>query len=174
MDSEEANIIIDILKTGSRLYKPPQFEGYEDNVEGTFIEYLPVTDEFLLRRFEKDDWAMHKNGYDLKMTVSENRLLEMFTGKKFNDFVWQHLTESNNYSFDFEKPEKPSKTTSMKILESMDIRDYDSLICSHCKSKNVEPVYYSTSVNTGGANRYVSLNVHCLDCGKNSEYSWDD
>jgi len=174
MDSEEAKIIIAILKTGSKLYKPPQWAGYEDNVEGTFIEYKPDTDEFLLKRYEKDDWTMHNYGYDLKITVSENKLLEMLTGKKPTDLTWWHLTESNNYIFDFEKPHKPAKDVSWQILETMDIRDYSSLICSHCKSKNVKPLHYLTSLNTGGANRYVSLKVHCLNCGKESDYSWDD
>lgn len=174
MDSEEAKIIIDILKTGSKLYKPPQWAGYEENVEGTFIEYKPGTDEFSLKRFEKDDWTMHKNGYDLEMTVSENKLLEMLTGRKFTGFDWWHLTESNNYIFDFEKPRKSAKDLSRLIRETMDTRDYSSLICSHCKSINVEPLYYSTSLNPGGANRYVSLKVHCLNCGEESDYSWDD
>jgi RNase P subunit RPR2 len=174
MDSEEANIIIDILKTGSRLYKPPAFECYEDNVEGIFIEYKPDADVFLLRRFEKDDWTMHNYGYDLKMTVTEDKLLDMFTGKMSTGSEWWQLTESNKYTFDFEKTKKLVKTVSMKILETMDIRDYSSLICSYCKSKNVDPLHYSSSVNIGGANRYVSLKVHCRDCGKDSDYSWDD
>jgi len=117
---------------------------------------------------------MHKGGFNLELAVSEEKLLGMLTGKIFFSYSWWHLTESNNYIFDFEKPKKTGKSIGQRIMESMDIRDYSSLICSHCNSKNVEPTYYYTSVNIGGANRYVSLNVHCLNCGKNSDYSWDD
>jgi len=174
MDIEEAKIIIDILKTGSKFYQPPNFESYEDNVEGIFIEYKPETNSFLLKRYEKDDLDWHIFGYDEKLVVTEERLIEMFTGKKFDGYLWWSLTAPNNYIFDFEKPKKPKKTKAMRILDEMDLNDYSSLICSHCYSKNVEPTSYSTSLNIGGANRYVSLSVYCLNCGKDSSYSWDD
>jgi hypothetical protein len=174
MDIEEAEIIIEILKTGSKFYQPPFFDGYEDGVEGTFIEYRLESDDFVLKRYEKDDWAMHKAGYDETIPVSAEKLLGILTGKVVLSYSWWGLTQSNNYVFDFEKAKPPKKTTSQKILEMIAVRDLSSLVCSHCNSRHVEPTCYATAVNIGGANRYVSLNVKCLICGKESEYAWDD
>lgn len=174
MDIEEAEIIIEILKTGSKFYQPPCFDGYEDGVEGTFIEYRLESDDFVLKRYEKDDWTMHQAGYDETITVSAEKLLGMLTGRISFSYGWWGLTQSNHYVFDFEKAKTPKKTTSQRILERMDVKDLSSLVCSHCNSRHVEPTYYATQVNIGGANRYVSLNVKCLICGRDSEYAWDD
>lgn len=115
---------------------------------------------------------MHYSGYDRKMIISEQELLKHFTGYS-NDHTWWPLYETNNYYFDFDKI-KPCEPVGKRIISQMDARDLVGLRCIHCKSKNVEPLEYSTSINPGEAKRYVDLKVLCNVCQKESAYSWDD
>jgi len=54
------------------------------------------------------------------------------------------------------------------------LRRYEVGDSEPCKNHRVEPLHYSSSVNMGGANRYVHLEVSCLDCGHRTVYDFDD
>jgi len=171
MDRIEAQLIIDILKTGSRYYRPLDRE-FSSEDEGFFIWYRPESDDFVVRRYETDDWAVHRPGCDEEMVVSEAELMRLFTEYGKDVTLWP-LYDTNRYRFDFDTPQ-PRKTIGQAIRESMHASDLGSLRCSHCASRDVEPTEYSSDVNPARARRYVHLAVECTRCGKTSVYEWDD
>ncbi len=173
MNLEEARLIVDVLKAGSRFFKEPDLDDAGPD-EGTFIHYDGMSNQFVVRRYEIGDWLIHHNGFDETLMLDEPDLLRLLTGKWAPTPTWFHIAESNDYRFDSDPPPHGDKTRASQIQKSMDIRDYACLKCEACHNHRVEPLHYSNRVNIGGANRYVHLEVKCLDCGHLTVYDFDD
>ena len=174
MDMREAQLIVQVIKSGSHYFKAPHADDYEMGKEGIFIHYDPETNLFKLRHYEKADLDCRDYGYDEKLDVSSQDLLLMLTGKLRFDQTWGRLTEPDNYVFDpvFDPESRRAKYNALRA--KMNIRDLQYLRCEHCRSYNVEPTSYRADINQGQAVRYASLGVHCFDCQQESLYKWDD
>ena len=179
MDMQEAQLVVQVIRSGSRYYKAPAGEDYEVGKEGIFIEYDPKTNLFKLRIFEKDGGCdSHFYGYDEQLEVGSHDLFLMLRGQLRFEPGWGRLAEPNNYEFDpvFDPAALAEKRRAKNraIRERMNVQDLQYLRCRHCKSYNVEPTGYRSDVNPGPAVRYAYLGVHCYDCQQDSAYEWED
>lgn len=174
MDREEAQLVIEVVKSGSVFIKKPDLDSAMPD-EGTTMTYDAQRDRFVLRRYEVGDWIIHANGFNETLILSEQDLLRLLTGKlPPPSSAWFHMSESNHYRFDFDPPFPAKKPAAQSIRERMDIRDLACLRCDTCNSRRVEPMEYSVSVNPGRAMRYVHFAGRCLDCGRDFVSEWDD
>ena len=179
MDKQEAQLVVQVIMSGSQYYKAPRSDDYEVGKEGLFIHYNPETHLFALRHYEKaGDGDSHIYGYDEELNVNSHDLFLMLTGQLRFDLVWGCLAEPNNYVFDpvFDPVAiaEARRAKQRALRAQMNPLDLQYLRCQHCKSYNVEPTSYRSDVNPGPAVRYVSMGVHCYDCQKDSLYEWDD
>lgn len=174
MDAQEAQLVVEVIKSGSRFFKAPHNEDYEMGKEGIFIDHDPESDLFKLRRYENGDSEYRFYGYDEKLEVNEHDLILMLRGKLRFDLVWGRLAESDMYVFDPVFDPETRRARYRAIRERMNILDLQYLRCEHCKSHNVEPTSYGFDINYGQAVRYVSMCVLCYNCRKTSFYKWDD
>ena len=179
MDMQEAQLVVQVIRSGSQYYKAPAGDDYEVGKEGIFIDYDPKSNLFKLRMFEKNGGPdSHFYGYDEKLEVGSHDLFLMLTGRLRFEPGWGRLAEPNNYVFDpvfdLAAIAEKRRAKNRAIRERMNVRDLQYLRCQHCKSYNVEPTAYRSVVNPGPAVRCASLGVHCYDCRKDSVYEWDD
>ena len=179
MDMQEAQLVVQVIRSGSQYYKAPAGDDYEVGKEGIFIDYDPKSNLFKLRMFEKDGGPdSHFYGYDEKLEVGSHDLFLMLTGQLRFEPGWGRLAEPNNYEFDpvfdLAAIAEKRRAKNRAIRERMNVRDLQYLRCAHCKSYNVEPTSYRSDVNPGPAVRYAYLGVHCYDCQQDSAYEWED
>lgn len=171
MDLEESKLIIEILKTGSIYYKTPSCGGYVFKEEGIFIQYIKEENKFRVKRFEHPIEGMYYHGFNSQMNITEQELIDYFTGKNMRDNTWWPLMESNNYTFDFLF--KPNSDHDRQ-LSLIDASHQQYLKCKYCNKKDVKLLSYSKNFSEGRAIMYVAIKVLCNLCGRYSEYEWDE
>ncbi len=169
MKKEDAGILIEMLKSGMKYFKPLP---YSDVEGGTTITYNAEKEVFVEEYLNRSLYDRGEEHFFTERTAEE--LMEMFEKEKYTDRHYPLFTASEDYHILLPGEEPASEIRSRFSLSDLHPNDMHMANCQHCRSVNVIILDYTSDVNVVTGDRYVTLSTKCNDCGKDTFYSWDD